>query len=511
MKKYFILSATLLMVGCSESELIENTQSPVTEKTPLEGVMVNVPDWIWEDEEDASTRTTITPTSTGMSFAWKEGDQIAIYASESMANFRIKDISDDPSWASFDGGGFSLTEGETYNAFYPYNPALTDKTDVWWSYEGQTQSANGSTEHLGKYDYMTSRTTATGSNEAEFGFVHEGSIVRIKATLPHAGNFTDLFLSANIPSNGDHTDFGFIHSFHQDFANGLGWPEGFSKNYMHLKLGENGITLTEEDLTLTTYLMIDTYSYGGDLIVIVKDDNERYYYSAPFDRKEYSNGYAYAHTCTLSESLMSTGISDCHYYVNLGLSSGALWATCNIGAANPEEFGNYFSWGETNGYGEAPTPYENCSPLDVNQTYLEQSIKTIFDYSHYKWGNCHKYHVTPGGYNTIQKEDDAASVRWGEHWRIPTEEELSELKDECTWVKINNNNIDGYLAIGPNGNSIFLPDTGYRLDDGVETTTHYRGASANYCIQLTKSAINGGGSVSYVHGCPIRPVYSPSN
>ena len=134
-----------------------------------------------------------------------------------------------------------------------------------------------------------------------------------------------------------------------------------------------------------------------------------------------------------------------HEYVDLGLPSGTLWATCNVGANAPEEYGDYFAWGET-------------EPKDV------------YSWSNYKWCNgshntLTKY-CTESDYGTVDNkveldpEDDAAYVNWGENWRMPTLDQQTELRTECTWTWTTQNGVNGYLVTGPNGNSLFLPAAG---------------------------------------------------
>ncbi|MBR5685428.1 MAG: SUMF1/EgtB/PvdO family nonheme iron enzyme, partial [Muribaculaceae bacterium] len=141
-------------------------------------------------------------------------------------------------------------------------------------------------------------------------------------------------------------------------------------------------------------------------------------------------------------------VDDDHEWVDLGLPSGTLWATCNIGATKPEGYGDHFAWGET-------------------------EPKQVYDWSNYKWGNYYvqgglsKY-VTGSEYGTIdfdyktelEPEDDAASVNWGSSWCMPSREQQSELYSECSWEWISMNGVNGFLATGPNGNTLFLPAAG---------------------------------------------------
>ena len=113
--------------------------------------------------------------------------------------------------------------------------------------------------------------------------------------------------------------------------------------------------------------------------------------------------------------------------VDLGLS--VKWAGWNVGASFPEEYGNYYAWGETT----TKTSYtdENCSTNN-------KSIGSIAGKSTY----------------------DVARARWGGSWRLPTKEEFEELIDRCTWTWITYKGVNGYKVTGPNGNSIFLPAAG---------------------------------------------------
>ena len=122
-------------------------------------------------------------------------------------------------------------------------------------------------------------------------------------------------------------------------------------------------------------------------------------------------------------------------YVDLGLPSGLKWAKCNLGATKPEEFGNYYAWGET-------------------------EPKADYSWATYKFGlkdALSKYNATDNK-TTLDAEDDAATVKLGDPWRMPTDEECKELLNNCICTKTKLNGIDGYEAKSKiNGNSIFFP------------------------------------------------------
>lgn len=136
-----------------------------------------------------------------------------------------------------------------------------------------------------------------------------------------------------------------------------------------------------------------------------------------------------------------------HEYVDLGLPSGMLWATCNVGATKPEEYGDHFAWGETHPkscYGWESLKYLNS--YDKNDNFNKFMAKFI------------KY-TTKDCLKVLQKGDDAAAANWGAGWRMPTKEEWKELYDNTPnrWTK--KKAVEGRLFTANNGNSLFLPAT----------------------------------------------------
>lgn len=152
---------------------------------------------------------------------------------------------------------------------------------------------------------------------------------------------------------------------------------------------------------------------------------------------------------------------DQHEWVDLGLPSGTLWATCNVGASAPEEYGDYFAWGET-------------------------EPKDYYYWDTYKWCNgsynmMTKYCTNSTyGYNgfvdnktELDPEDDAAYVNLGPSWRMPTKEQQRELYEKCSSVWTTQNGVNGRLFTGPNGNTLFLPAAGDRWDESLYDAGSY--------------------------------------
>ena len=127
----------------------------------------------------------------------------------------------------------------------------------------------------------------------------------------------------------------------------------------------------------------------------------------------------------------TTGSHNGYEWVDLGLS--VKWATCNVGASSPSDYGDHYAWGETS----TTSSYD----ADNSNTY-RKSMGNIGGNSSY----------------------DVARYRWGGSWRLPTKAELEELETKCTWTWTTQGGHNGYKVTGKNGKSIFLPAAGYRYD-----------------------------------------------
>lgn len=191
-----------------------------------------------------------------------------------------------------------------------------------------------------------------------------------------------------------------------------------------------------------------------------------------------------------SESQPDDNLSKVADAVDLGLS--VKWASWNIGASKPEEYGSYFSWGET-------------------------SPKTNYAWSTYKFGNPPSKYNSTDGKSSLDSSDDAAKVLWGGKWRMPTNEEEKELYEKCTWTYASINGINGYKVKGPNGNEIFLPfaglyDANSRLSSKNSGGWYWSSSvHSNTCalgLYLLNSTVSYTvGSHDKCDGHVIRPVY----
>jgi hypothetical protein len=173
--------------------------------------------------------------------------------------------------------------------------------------------------------------------------------------------------------------------------------------------------------------------------------------------------------------------------IDLGLS--VKWASCNVSASAPEDYGGYYAWGET----------------EEKDEYSQSNYKYFADGSYVDIGN-----------EISGTEYDVARAKWGGNWRLPTKAEQQELIDSCTWTWTAQNGVNGYKVAGKNGNSIFLPAAGNRNGTAVNYVGgdgyYWSGTlgefSANhaYHLLLDDSGANGV-YYNYRHsGFSVRPV-----
>ncbi|MBR3947758.1 MAG: hypothetical protein IKJ56_11790, partial [Bacteroidales bacterium] len=183
-------------------------------------------------------------------------------------------------------------------------------------------------------------------------------------------------------------------------------------------------------------------------------------------------GTAYGNTMSFTTETIPTlysdptGYTDGYGYVDLGLPSGLLWATCNVGANNPEDYGDYFAWGET-------TTKETYNWSTYRYCTGSGDLNTLTKYC---FTSYYGYQGFTDTLTTLEAIDDAAIANWGTGWRMPTQDEMYELIDNCdtTWTALNG--INGMLITSrTNGNTIFLPAAGCRSDDSSDGVGSYGG------------------------------------
>lgn len=194
------------------------------------------------------------------------------------------------------------------------------------------------------------------------------------------------------------------------------------------------------------------------------------------------------------------GIENGYSYVDMGLS--VKWATCNIGAKKPEDYGEYYAWGET----KTKYSYDRfTSKYGSNKTLTKYCTKSGFG--------------TFDDKKVLESEDDVAYEKWGGNWRMPTNEEFCELMENCTWTWTTKYFVKGYLVTsnkaGYTDRSIFLPAAGYRhgtslhdarSDGGYWSSSLYDREPADAWYLGFNSHLVDWYTGSRIHGFSVRPV-----
>ena len=199
---------------------------------------------------------------------------------------------------------------------------------------------------------------------------------------------------------------------------------------------------------------------GSSTTVTIFEGNNAALTAAPFEGWEFAGWYTADGKTLISTNPSYTFVPDNNAsfvakfnqvttfgeVVDLGLACNVKWASCNVGAKNAWEAGDYFAWGET----------------VEKEVYSDDTYKFRDMFGQYTKYCTNISDGTVDGKTTLDPEDDVAHARWGGEWRMPTDTEISELFHKCTWEWEILNGVNGYRVTGPNGNSIFLPVTGYR-------------------------------------------------
>ena len=236
--------------------------------------------------------------------------------------------------------------------------------------------------------------------------------------------------------------------------------------------------------TIENGLSVGCGSGVGSFEVVINDltPNTKYYVRAyAVNSKGTSYGEEVVFT-TVDDIPPTSGMINGYEWVDLGLASGTKWATHNVGATTPEEYGDLYAWGEI----ETKTEYTMDNSVTHGVSMGDISGDPVYDVARNKWGGT---------------------------WRMPKKNELEELYEDCEWVKQGN----GYKVTGPNGNSIFLPAAGCHNWYGLEgvgsdcyywSSTPYNNELQNCAYEIFCSGgyIGFGAGAMRCYGYSVRPV-----
>ena len=262
-----------------------------------------------------------------------------------------------------------------------------------------------------------------------------------------------------------------------------------------------GMECSSENQTITKTLNAENDGTFNVELVDLKP-NTKYKCRAYFiinNQKRYSDNIT---SFTTSER---GGISLCPddnhpHMIDLGLPSGVKWACCNVGASSPENFGGYYSWGETEEKKEYT--YESYQYAIYNPG-IKDGIYSLYDFIDI-------------GTNINGTGYDVAHVKWGAGWQMPTDVEIKELFEDPLGILESSrtvyNGVTGVIVTSNNGNSIFFPYAGHKFDDEDDYVVHteYSSGRKGYHLILTEKGLawgSRGGDGFRIYGFPVRPVY----
>ena len=518
MKRLMYVTACIIVLAACSKE-----QEPVQATEQLNGsetVLATAKDFVVA----GMTKTVITQSgSDAPAFAWKEGDVIGIIPMNNetvQSNYKIAEIGANPKNATFDGGVWALKEGKEYAAYYPFNEKIARSGDILeFSFLNQTQSANNSLEHLGAYDYMYASAVVPQSGSAQFDFNHKISLVRLQLTVPNADTYTKVQLES--------TESWFTSGASLKLSDGTMTATETVKS---ATINLNNITVAANGVLTVWFATLPTSALSGQTLSVKLFGNETTCTGDLTGFTTFTAGNAYSYAITLVESQEIE-------YVDLGLS--VKWASCNLGANSPEEYGDYYAWGETETYyqegyaqenpqkhwksgkssGYSNDSYRFYKSEIVSEGGFDTEYKGYNKYISQKKADSYGFRGFYDDKTVLDPEDDVAHVKLGGKWRMPTNAEFTELINncQCDWVTYKGVKGRKFTSkkTGYTDKWIFLPAVGYRDDDRlyyVGSFGDYWSSSLNtnnpygaYYLSFNSGSVETG-YYSRCRGLSVRPV-----
>lgn len=455
MKKLLLLTGLLtsLFISCSKEEkTVVNDSIGNLENLEVHAVI----------GDNAVTKTVVQ--SNGTDIYWTQGDAINLfYGNRTSAQFTTS-INSPSASASFQGSITAVTGtngngngAQSFWGVYPYNSLNTcDGTGVTLTIPSEQSGVAGT------FASNLNPTVATSPN-LDLAFYNVGSWFVFSVTrndivsVTFQGNASETLVGkVRVEMDGN------SHPVVTQVTNGVTsitmTPDG------------GGCFTSGEDYYMV--LIPQTLSNGYSVTLNTSDGS--------FATCVVDGSREFPRSGARGKHNVDDGLSFPTYYIPIDLGLSVKWATFNVGATKPEEYGDYYAWGETEPYYEVG--YAQESP----QAHWKDGYSAGYVWSNYKW--CNGSNTTLTKYNTsssygtvdnktvLDPEDDVAHVKWGGSWRMPTLREQDELRISCTftWYSSGNtefNGVAGYKVTskksGYTDRFIFLPAAGFRLDTGL--------------------------------------------
>lgn len=321
MKKIvYALGLILSSISCSNNDL----QEQILTTDEVQTICATIKEF--EYDQFHSSRTSITIEEDGPHYAWAANDTIGIFPSVGrQVEFSMSSGAGSTS-ATFTGGGWGLKSTSTYAAYFPLiGKYYLDSTKIPVTYENQIQTGNGTTTHLGTYDYLAAPTAEVKNGGVSFMFERLGCLIQLNLTISKPTTLTSVTLS---PTTSNFTTKGYYDL--TESSPSITSTQAVKSLTIEL---ENVKTITEDEL-VTIYFWTAPLDLSQENIIVKVNSDNIEIPETVIKGKNFEAGKAY--------SLSSIVGVD---FVDLGLTSGTLWATMNLGAESDTEYGDFYAWG----------------------------------------------------------------------------------------------------------------------------------------------------------------------
>lgn len=419
-----------------------------------------------------------TPEGSGKYYGWGNPS----------GNSNIKKTFKTISGTGYDAAFYSLGNGYRIPTKDEWSKLLQECTWEWTSYKGvngyKVTGTNGNSIFLPTigYDWSTNGYYYVGTQDS---YVYNYTAQRI--TLSESKHIFENNMSQAIFSIRPVKDERVYCETSREVSNittNSAYVTGLIK--ASIEITERGIWYGEAEYPHPEEGMMQKMEGGEETIAVTLSglSSQTVYYYATYAKVGELTYFGQVEKFTTEKgSEIST-----EQIVDLGLSVN--WAGYNIGANSPDEYGEYYAWGEV-------TNKENYT--EESYLYYDKEYINI-------------------GQEISTTQYDVARFKWGESWRMPTQQEFQELIEKCTWESMTYNGIEGRKITGPNGKSIFIPLAGFRKDTNFSSVqydgyywsgTYYPEAETHAALLEIHGSFNSPGRIFYsyrVNGYPVRAV-----
>lgn len=447
MKKTLIIFAVMLaLVACNKETIEIKNSVPMVETN---GIKVNIA--ISRADEFGATKASVKSD-------WADNDVVFVFFKGVAAPKYLEMKYDGGTWTSTAKNGLAISDLS--------GAANKKMTAVYLPY-GSTATVSSS-----EGDFIFSNMTYSGYFlKAELvDYTVESDVLSgsLSMSAPTLSNSSDKLIHFDISGFTS----GHEYKLYQDYVKPLTFASVSSDGAISKIEGSIGAAITGyEDGSMMSFSgILDASAVGNavDYQFTIDDETSSKLYTRDAGTK----------TVSASKYIGIGAINDTEKwkafeYVDLGLS--VRWATFNVGATSPEEYGDYYAWGETDTKSNYSwSSYKYCNILYSNSTLTK-----------YCYADFYGYEGFTDTKTILDSEDDVAYVKWGGNWRIPTNEELNDLNNQCTWTWCASGNAEfggvaGYKVTSNNpgytNRFIFLPAAGSRIDTRLE----YDSSSGSY-------------------------------